>query len=54
MGKIAAPQPLSGKKVIKGFECRNGFLNDWLKRCLENSRVNASKTFVVCVNKMMF
>jgi predicted N-acetyltransferase YhbS len=51
MGKITAPQPLSEKHVIEGFDCGNGFLNDWLKKyALPNSRANASKTFVVCVN----
>ncbi len=52
MGKITAPQPLSEKHVIEGFDCGNGFLNDWLKKyALANSRANASKTFVVCVNQ---
>ncbi len=52
MGKITAPQPLSEKHVIEGFDCGNGFLNDWLiKYAMANSRANASKTFVVCVNQ---
>jgi predicted N-acetyltransferase YhbS len=52
MGKITAPRPLSEKHVIEGFDCGNGFLNDWLKKyALANSRANASKTFVVCVNQ---
>jgi predicted GNAT family N-acyltransferase len=54
MGKITAPQPLSEKHVIEGFDCGNGFLNDWLKKyALANSRANASKTFVVCVSQVV-
>jgi hypothetical protein len=39
MGKIAASKPLSGKKVIKGFDCGNGFLNDRLKKMLWKTAV---------------
>jgi predicted N-acetyltransferase YhbS len=52
LGKITSPQPLSEKQVIDGFDCGNGFLNDWLKKyALANSRANASKTFVACISQ---
>jgi predicted N-acetyltransferase YhbS len=52
MGKITAPQPLSEKHVVEGFDCGNGLLDDWLKKyALANSRANAAKTFVVCVSR---
>jgi predicted N-acetyltransferase YhbS len=52
MGKITVPQPMSEKHMVEGFDCGNGFLNDWLKKyALANNRAKASTTFVVCVNQ---
>lgn len=46
---ISAPEPFSDKHQVKGFDCGNETLNEWLiNRALKNQMTGASRTFVIC------
>ncbi|MBL0229132.1 GNAT family N-acetyltransferase [Thermomonas sp.] len=45
---LLAPQPLTARHLIDGFDCGESSLNDWLqRRALPNQLAGASRTFVV-------
>ncbi|WP_318388767.1 GNAT family N-acetyltransferase [Enterobacter sp.] len=49
MGRVTAPEPLSGLHQVAEFVCGEVVLDDWLKqRGLKNQALGAARTFVVC------
>lgn len=52
MGKITPPELLTNQHQITDFDCGEPMLDEWLKRfALKNQKANASRCFVVCVDK---
>lgn len=46
--RLLAPQPLTARHLIDGFDCGEPSLNDWLqRRALPNQLAGATRTFVV-------
>jgi GNAT superfamily N-acetyltransferase len=46
--RLLAPQPLTTRHLIDGFDCGESSLNDWLEqRALPNQLAGATHTFVV-------
>jgi GNAT superfamily N-acetyltransferase len=46
---LQAPQPLEDHHIMKGFDCGDPTLNQWLQqRALANQRSGATRTVVVC------
>ena len=46
--RLLAPQPLTARHLIDGFDCGESSLNDWLqRRALPNQLAGATRTFVV-------
>lgn len=49
MGRVTAPEPLTGLHQVAEFVCGEAVLDDWLKqRGLKNQAIGAARTFVVC------
>ena len=49
---FAKPVPIHSELILHEFDSGNVVLNDWLrKRALNNEKIHASRTFVVCENK---
>ena len=49
MGKISAPEPLTGHQQTIGFDCGTASLNEWIsQRALKNEQSGGSRTYVVC------
>ena len=46
---LSAPQPLTDKHVLTGFDCGEPSLDDWLRRrAFKNQANGSSRTYVVC------
>ncbi|POT68959.1 GNAT family N-acetyltransferase [Citrobacter amalonaticus] len=49
MGRITAPEPLSGSHQLAEFVSGEAVLDEWLKqRGIKNQTIGAARTFVVC------
>lgn len=49
MGRVTAPEPLSGCHQVAGFVSGEAVLDNWLKqRGLKSQALGAARTFVVC------
>ena len=47
---ITAPELLTEAHELLAFDCGDAGLNDWLyRRAMKNQQINASRTFVVCL-----
>ncbi len=56
MGKVkySPPQRISSEHILENFDCGEENLNDWLKkRALKNDVGDASRTYVVCCDKVV-
>ena len=51
---ISAPQPLTDRHRLAGFNCGEQSLDDWLKRRSAKNRTNGSlRLYVVCENEVV-
>lgn len=47
---VTSPALLTEEHSLQPFDCGNDVLSDWLvRRALKNQRINASRTFVICL-----
>lgn len=54
MGVITRPETLTDEHQSSDFDCGNDLLNDWLKkRALKNQVNGASRTFVICKERLV-
>lgn len=54
MIEISAPEPLLPTHATDIFDCGEPVLNDWLKKqALKNEHMDASRTFVICINNQV-
>ncbi|EAO6819003.1 GNAT family N-acetyltransferase [Salmonella enterica] len=51
---VTAPVLLTEQHVLEPFDCGNEVLDDWLRRrAMKNQHLNASRTFVICLEGTM-
>lgn len=51
---VTAPVLLTEQHVLEPFDCGNEVLDDWLRRrAMKNHHLNASRTFVICLEGTM-
>lgn len=56
MGRVrySPPQRINSEHILENFDCGETSLNDWLhKRALKNDLTDASRTYVVCCDKIV-
>ncbi len=47
---VTAPVLLTKDHILHAFDCGNDLLSNWLlRRALKNQHINASRTFVICL-----
>ncbi|KGT87129.1 GCN5 family acetyltransferase [Erwinia typographi] len=47
---VTAPTLLTDEHILQPFDCGNEVLSNWLlRRALKNQHLNASRTFVICL-----
>ena len=52
--KYSPPQRISKEHIVENFDCGETSLNDWLKkRAVKNDLGDASRTYVVCCEKIV-
>ncbi len=52
--KYSPPQRIKSEHIVENFDCGESSLNDWLKkRAIKNDITDASRTYVVCGDKMV-
>lgn len=52
--KYSLPQRIDLEHIVENFDCGETSLNDWLhQRALKNDLTDASRTYVVCCNKIV-
>ncbi|HEM7924960.1 GNAT family N-acetyltransferase [Salmonella enterica] len=51
---VTAPVLLTEQHILEPFDCGNEVLDDWLRRrAMKNQHLNASRTFVICLEGTM-
>ena len=52
--KYSPPQRIKSEHIVENFDCGESSLNDWLKkRAIKNDITDASRTYVVCCDKIV-